>query len=241
MSTSGWKKVQTKIITTSAANRNQNSEMEESGSIEAAKEGNEINPPLVKSSEGKDEDVIMNEDSNSNGDPSNENEESEPMAIDTEDEQKVSSNTVGELKTDAVVNDNSSQDGIGKVESAATKRKANSITEIPPSSSNDNVNENDSVASSMTSSPTKKHHFHDSDKEHSWYDPSQTSEDDVNTIDSNETSKFHKGNESKISLPKFTRYQMMTLLDQEQNQNFTSNLADEQDKSPSQRLICDAI
>ena len=235
------KKVQTKLTTTALVTKSQDTEMSEdnnsSGMNNSISESKDTTARVEESDDKTMEvDDGANESSES-GDASDKNSTaSEPGTEDKQDQQKHDSQSSNdgnlEGKEDVDMKEEEQSD------SNAIKRKANRIT-AEASESNHKVadtTDNVSYASSRTSRPTKKHHFHDSDDEHSWYDPSITSEDDANTINSNETSKFHKGNQTKVVLPKFTRYQMMILLDQDQNQTSADNLAEEQDKTPSQRV-----
>lgn len=91
---------------------------------------------------------------------------------------------------------------------------------------------------STTSNQTQKvepksHHYNDSEDNESWQ---AESEDEQNTVSSDKTSKIKKRDEHKVVLPKFTRYQMMILLDQgPENDNGILD-SKESDKSPSQRI-----
>jgi hypothetical protein len=83
----------------------------------------------------------------------------------------------------------------------------------------------------------KHNHLNDSDGEHSWSDSAAgTKEDDANTISSDKTSKVHKGNTNNIVLPKFTRYQLMILLDQNYSQQAISE-DNNDEKSPTERVL----
>ena len=97
-----------------------------------------------------------------------------------------------------------------------------------------------SVASDQTSRTEinanhSNHHYNDSDGEASW-NVSATTQDDENTVNSNETSKYNKGNENKVVLPAFTRYQMMILLDPENKEEEIKENSDQQENSPAQRI-----
>ena len=92
------------------------------------------------------------------------------------------------------------------------------------------------VINETDNSNEKQNHLKDSNEEHSWSGSTETIEDDVNTISSDKTSKVHKGNSNKTVLPKFTRYQIMILLDQNSNQQIISEDNNE-DKSPTERIL----
>jgi hypothetical protein len=94
----------------------------------------------------------------------------------------------------------------------------------------------DKSSTKKTSYDDQNHHYNDSDGEASWNSGKNSFQDDENTVNSDKTSKISKKDLSKIILPKFTRYQMMILLDQENNEKAISENTEE-DKSPTQRVM----
>ena len=74
-----------------------------------------------------------------------------------------------------------------------------------------------------------------SEGDNSWDIESSEEEDDVNTVSSDQTSTIKKKDQGKVVLPKFTRYQIMILLDQD---NSNAPIAEEngEEKSPPDRI-----
>ena len=91
-----------------------------------------------------------------------------------------------------------------------------------------------STSSSQTAkAKTKSHHYNDTEEEASW---TAEDEDEVNTVSSDKTSRVTRKNGNKLILPKFTRYQMMILLDQGEASEMSVLDDKDKDKSPSQRI-----
>ena len=118
------------------------------------------------------------------------------------------------------------------------KENAARSKEETPNSKNtdtDTIDSNDTSAATEQNKANRTTHYNDSDGEASWK-LSATSQDDANTINSNETSKYHKGNADKLVLPQFTRYQMMILLDPENKETTISEDDDKGTKAPAIRI-----
>ena len=101
--------------------------------------------------------------------------------------------------------------------------------------------ETESIKSDSTrKADTREYHFNDSDADNSWSDSVDKDnvlmEDEVNTVASNETSVIKKKDGKKMVLPKFTRYQMMILLDQTENDKFIEEINVDDQKSPVDRV-----
>ena len=103
-----------------------------------------------------------------------------------------------------------------------------------------NADKNEEDDSSIASKATirtklKSHHYNDTDEDGSWNNV--TEEDEEHTVRSDVTSKVDKTNSGKIMLPKFTRYQMMILLDQGESNGKSILEEKDVDKNPSQRIL----
>ena len=126
-------------------------------------------------------------------------------------------------------------DEVSKVSMDSNTTMGTKVASTKKSVDGESTNSKDSSRSIATPKYLRgNHHYDDSDGENSW-PGSSTSEDDDNTVNSNKTSVANKRDQRKIILPKFTRYQMMILLDQDSNEtNIEENVQDS--KSPSQRI-----
>jgi len=86
---------------------------------------------------------------------------------------------------------------------------------------------------------TTHRYFQDQDQDQEEYDfenESLESQDDDNTIDSNNTSIYSKNNMDQVVLPKFVRYQMMILLDHKDPIKMTVEQEGDELLSPAQRV-----
>lgn len=79
------------------------------------------------------------------------------------------------------------------------------------SSSNSNIED----ASSISKQDHNTSSYNSTNESSSLHTNSFTQEDDDNTINSNETTTHHKQKQNSNTLPPYTRYQMMILLDQD--------------------------
>lgn len=105
----------------------------------------------------------------------------------------------------------------------------------------DNSSVDGSMHSAKTVKNTKDNHYNDSDGENSYANSIQSddkslNQDDENTVASDETSAIKKKDADKIILPKFTRYQMMILLDQTSNESPIEEEKQVEEKSPVERV-----
>ena len=100
------------------------------------------------------------------------------------------------------------------------------------SQSSDTVNEQNRISQRLKQFRFEKDIIEDDDVNDN---NSNTSQDNDDTVGSNNTSKRSKKNDSKLTLPPFTRYQLMILLDQE-NRDSPVDEDEGEEKSPAQRL-----
>ena len=110
------------------------------------------------------------------------------------------------------------------MENKSNKRKGakKATAKKPPANkSGKKKKESIEILDSPEKSEENLHNLHiddTSEGENSWDNDSKTEEDDANTVKSDETSNVSRKDQDKIILPKITRYQMMILLDKENNE-----------------------
>ena len=103
----------------------------------------------------------------------------------------------------------------------------------------EDCNDNQSTSTARTPVNQNKggeYHYNDNDDENSWKDESTVlEEDNINTVNSDKTSKVNQSEAQKVTLPPFIRYQMMILLDQNQDDSLIAEETEEE-KSPLERI-----
>ena len=110
----------------------------------------------------------------------------------------------------------------------------NESVEKRPGGTDEKADDNSTASNQTHKATAKSHHYNDNDENESWQDES---EDEQNTVSSDKTSKVTKKDENKVVLPKFTRYQMMILLDQGSGNEESILDTESSDKNPSQRIL----
>ena len=137
-----------------------------------------------------------------------------------------------QLKADKKEDENSNSSSSSSNESDSEKDTSSKKSAEKESNKED---DNESTASENTvKAKTKAHHYNDNEENESWNESTQ--EDETNTVDSNSTSIRDKTINNRVKLPKFTRYQMMLLLDQKDS-NVNILDSNDKDKHPSQRVL----
>ena len=139
-----------------------------------------------------------------------------------------------QLKADKKEEEKSTSNSSNESKRAESERKKSPT----PIKNNSNTNENESESTTSTDTlktKTKSHHYNDNEENESWNESTQ--EDETNTVDLNSTSVWDMAINNKVTLPRFTCYQMMIQLDK--GKDLEVNILDskDKDKNPSQRVL----